>query len=184
MKLDLYFEAPMQSWGLPEAWYKTRRTASTPTKSAVAGLISRCMGIYYKDKEDIKKVYDSFEIVDSFMYDNEDDDSYKVINKRPVTTAHRMTDDEVVYIKDYIEAGLTDGFLMGDGGVKSVNGVIVGSQMMQKDYLEDERLGITIEGTYEALSAIRNAILRPHWGPYLGRSCCIQSGPIIRGEIY
>ncbi len=185
MRLDLYFSSPMQSWGMKEFWYDLRRTEAAPTKSAVTGMIGRCMGILFDDEEALAKISDSFEIATTFMFEEESRPigSYKIVEKKPITFANRMTDDQNVYIKDYIEKGIAKGFRAGKGGIKMVNGAVA-TQMLTKDYLMDEKLGVTIEGSEEFLKEVRNAFLRPHWQPYLGRKCCVPAGPIIRGEIY
>ena len=169
MKLDLYFEAPMQSWGAKEAWYKTRRTESSPTKTALTGMIGRCMGIDLENTEELQKISSSFRIVDS-------EHTY-------IPAPKRMQDDQNIYIGDYLKAGLVKGFKTGANGIKNVNG-IVPCQQFHKDYLEDTKIVITIEGTYENLTEIRHAFLHPVWPPYLGRACCVPAGQIVRGEIY
>lgn len=169
MKLDLYFEAPMQSWGVNEVWYKTRRTESSPTKTALTGMIGRCMGVDLEDTEMLDEISNSFRIVDS--------------ENTSIPAPKRMQDDQNIYIGNYIEAGLVKGFKTGANGIKNVNG-IVPCQQLHKDYLEDTKIVITIEGTYEALTEIRCAFLHPVWPPYLGRACCVPAGQIVRGDIY
>lgn len=169
MKLDLYFEAPMQSWGAKEAWYKTRRTESSPTKTALTGMIGRCMGIDLDDTEILNKISNSFNVVDS--------------ENTFIPAPKRMQDDQNIYIGDYLKAGLVKGFKTGANGIKNVNG-IVPCQQFHKDYLEDTKIVITIEGTYEALTEIRRAFLHPVWPPYLGRACCVPTGQIVRGDVY
>lgn len=171
MKLDLYFEGPMQSWGAKEAWYKTRRTESSPTKTALTGMIGRCMGIDLDDTEMLDEVSRSFRIVDS--------------ENTSIPAPKRMQDDQNIYIGDYIEAGLVAGFKTGASGVKKTSdGSLNPCQQLHKDYLEDTKIVITIEGTYEALTEIRRAFLHPVWPPYLGRACCVPAGQIVRGDIY
>lgn len=171
MKLDLYFEAPMQSWGVNEVWYKTRRTESSPTKTALTGMIGRCMGIDLDDTEMLNKISSGFRIVDS--------------EHTSIPAPKRMQDDQNIYIGDYIEAGLSKGFKNGKGKIKTnSDGSLNSCQQLHKDYLEDTKIVITIEGTYEALTEIRRAFLHPVWPPYLGRACCVPAGQIVRGEIY
>lgn len=170
MKLDLYFESPMQSWGSEEYWYKTRRTEASPTKTAIVGMIGRCMGIDWENKDKLDEIAKSFEIVDS--------DATNI----PIPT--RMTDDQTINIGDYVEAGIASGFKTGSNKPKRTNSGLTVSQQLTKDYLENEKIIITIEGSREDLENIRQAICHPFWPPYLGRACCIPSGPIIRGDVY
>lgn len=169
MRLDLHFESPMQSWGTTELWYKTRRTESCPTKTAVTGIIGRSMGIDWEDTDELEKIANSFTIVSS--------------ENTVIPMPKRMQDDQTIYIGDYMDAGIVKGFRTGANGIKNVNGA-VRAQQMTKDYLEDEKITITIEGNREDLEEIRNALLHPVWPPYLGRACCIPSGQIIRGDVY
>ena len=171
MKLDLYFEAPMQSWGVQEAWYKTRRTESSPTKTALTGMIGRCMGIDLEDTEELQKISNSFNIVES--------------EHTSIPAPKRMQDDQNIYLMDYIRAGLVNGFKTGDGKIKrNSDGSLNPCQQLQKDYLEDTKIIITIEGTYDDLMKIRNAFFHPVWPPYLGRACCVPAGQIVRGDVY
>lgn len=171
MKLDLFFEAPMQSWGAKEAWYKTRRTESSPTKTALTGMIGRCMGVELEDTEMLDEISSSFRIVDS-------EHTY-------IPAPKRMQDDQNIYIGDYIEAGLVNGFKTGSSGVKKTSdGSLNSCQQLHKDYLEDTKIVITIEGTFEDLTKIRHAFLHPVWPPYLGRACCVPAGQIVRGDVY
>ena len=171
MKLDLYFEAPMQSWGVNEAWYKTRRTESSPTKTALTGMIWRCMGIDWEDTEELQKISNSFHIVES--------------EHTSIPAPKRMQDDQNVYIGDYIDAGLVQGFKTGNGKLKKdKDSNLIVCQQLYKDYLEDTKIVITIEGTYDDLMKIRYAFLHPVWPPYLGRACCVPAGQIVRGDVY
>ncbi|WP_270232795.1 type I-E CRISPR-associated protein Cas5/CasD [Clostridium fessum] len=171
MKLDLYFEAPMQSWGVQEAWYKTRRTESSPTKTALTGMIGRCMGIDLEDTEELQKISNSFNIVES--------------EHTSIPAPKRMQDDQNIYLMDYVKAGLAKGFKTGDGKIKkNSDGSLNPCQQLQKDYLEDTKIIITIEGTYDDLIKIRHAFFHPVWPPYLGRACCVPAGQIVRGDVY
>ena len=141
------------------------------------------MGIDWENTEEIIEVEKSFKINKIFGYEIEREGSVERIIEKPTPFPHRMTDDQTIYIKDYIDVDIAKGFKTGNNREKYVNG-IVASQLFTKDYLEDEKIGVVIEGTYKALSKIRQAVLHPFWPPYLGRACCVPSGPIIRGYVY
>lgn len=150
MKLDLYFEGLMQSWRGAERGI----TGDAPGKSALVGMIGRCMGVLREDVEALKKIDDSFTITDTFAF--ETTDTHEIVKKESITGIKRLVDDQVDYH----------------------------GRMVQKEYLEDAKIGVTIEGEKEALMEIREAFLHPVWPPYLGSSCCPPSGPIIRGDVY
>ena len=59
--LRLQFKAPLQSWGIKEDWYKTRRTASMSTKTALTGLIGRAMGVWSEETERLEGISDSIQ---------------------------------------------------------------------------------------------------------------------------
>jgi len=141
MKLDLYFEGLMQSWRGAERGV----TGDAPGKSALVGMIGRCMGVLRDD---------SFTITDTFAFKTTD--IYKIVKKESITGMKRLVDDQI-----------------------DCRG-----KMVQKEYLEDAKVGVTIEGEKEALMAIREAFLHSVWPLYLGSSCCPPSGPIIRGDVY
>lgn len=141
MKLDLYFEGLMQSWRGAERGV----TGDAPGKSALVGMIGRCMGVLRDD---------SFTITDIFAFKTTD--IYKIVKKESITGMKRLVDDQI-----------------------DCRG-----KMVQKEYLEDAKVGVTIEGEKEALMAIREAFLHSVWPLYLGSSCCPPSGPIIRGDVY
>lgn len=171
-KLDLYLEGPMQSWGTTEHWYKTRRTESYPTKTALTGLIGRCMGVDWDESDELQMIADGFTI--TCVKSNHD-------GSGPM----RMSDDQIIFIGDYIDAGLVAGFVSGTGKPKSDgNNGVVRAQIFTKDYLEDTKFSITIEGAEDMLQRIRHALLHPAWPPYLGRACCIPSAPLVQGDIY
>lgn len=150
MKLDLYFEGLMQSWRGAERGV----TGDAPGKSALVGMIGRCMGVLRDDVEALKKIDDSFTITDTFAFKTTD--IYKIVKKESITGMKRLVDDQI-----------------------DCRG-----KMVQKEYLEDAKVGVTIEGEKEALMAIREACLHSVWPLYLGSSCCPPSGPIIRGDVY
>lgn len=143
--------------GLMMSWRGAEigKTGNVPPKSAIVGMIGRAMGIDYEDTAELKEVADSFEIDDIFTFENYD--FYKAPQKLPIITFERMVDDQI----------------NSRTGVKK-----------QKEYLVDAKIGVTIKGTEEALTEIRKAFLHPIWPVYLGSSCCVPAGPIIRGNVY
>ena len=117
--------------------------------------LTTAMGIDHEDTAELNEVADSFEIDDTFTFKN--NDFFKEPQKLPIITFKRMVEDQI----------------------NSRTGVKI-----QKEYLEDAKIGVTIKGTKEALTKIREAFLHPFFPVYLGSPCCIPSGRIIRGNIY
>ena len=142
--------------GLMQSWRGAKRgiTGDAPGKSALVGMIGCCMGVLREDVEALKKIDDSFTITDTFAFKTTD--TYKSVKKESITGIKRLVDDQM-----------------------DCRG-----RLVQKEYLEDAKIGVTIEGEKEALREIREAFLHPVWPPYLGSSCCPPSGPIIRGDVY
>lgn len=173
MYLDLQFSAVMQSWGIKEEWYHSRRTDITPGLQAIAGLIGRSMGVMLEDEEGQRYIADNL----------------KSVTPLSVNIPDRMTDDQVTYIKDYYDwkiAGV-DGFPSAAGGRRISKDVIL-SQVFTKDYVVDtvsSPVVVAIEGSREFLERVKDALTHPVYPPYLGRYCCIPAKPIVvNGEIY
>ena len=83
MKLDLYFEGLMQSWRGAERGV----TGDAPGKSALVGMIGRCMGVLRDD---------SFTITDTFAFKTTD--IYKIVKKESITGMKRLVDDQIDFL--------------------------------------------------------------------------------------
>lgn len=167
--LTLRFKAPLQSWGVREDWYKTRRTASMPTKTALAGLIGRAMGVWSEETEQLEDISQSIQDI------------------RPVSDAgsvRRLTDDQVLYVKDYMDLGIARGFSSAKGKIrKNPDGSPTLSLQCTKDYLEDTAIEIDLGGSKDFLEKVKDALIHPVYPPYIGRYCCVPAECIVKDGI-
>lgn len=166
--LTLRFKAPLQSWGVREDWYKTRRTASMPTKTALAGLIGRAMGVWSEEAERLEYISESIQDI------------------RPVSDAgsvRRLTDDQTLYVGDYVDLGLAAGLPAAGGGIKRTNSGPTLSQQYTKDYLEDTAIEIDLGGSKDFLEKVKDALIHPVYPPYIGRYCCVPAECIVKDGI-
>lgn len=166
--LRLQFKAPLQSWGIKEDWYKTRRTASMSTKTALTGLIGRAMGVWSEETERLEGISDSIQDI------------------RPVSDTsdvRRLTDDQTLYVGDYVDLGLASGLPAAGGGIKRTNAGATLSQQYTKDYLEDTVIEIDLGGSKDFLERVKDALIHPVYPPYIGRYCCAPAECIIKDGI-
>lgn len=172
MYLVLQFASTMQSWGIKERWIHTRRTSSAPTKRAVAGLIGRAMGVIKED-----------EVGHNYIEQN-----LLSVTTISTTVPDRMIDDQVTFIKDYVEEGLARGLPSADGTVRGTYTNPYLSQKYTKEYLVDtisKPIVVAIEGSEDFLKEVRDALVHPVYPICFGRYCCVPAKPIlVDGKIY
>jgi CRISPR-associated protein Cas5/CasD subtype I-E len=161
--LDLVCSSTMQAWGRRENFEWSRKSGTTPEKSAVGGIIGRAMGIDRDDTEGQAWLQEQLQEV--------------IVAQN--TGSIPMTDDTVAYIGDYMDQGWTAGFQAAGGGVRvgDVRGI-----RLWKDFVTD-RVGnpmvLRIRGTREFLERVYDALLHPVYPPYLGRYCCIPAKCLV-----
>lgn len=168
MYLNLQFSGALQSWGIKEDWYHTRRTAGSPERAAVAGLIGRAMGIDYEDEEGQKYLLDNVVSVTHIS-----GSGYK-----------RLIDDQVCNIEGYEGFEEITYFPAANGSKR--DGFVC--QTYSKEYLMgaiSKPVVVAVEGSREFLEAAMEALIHPVYPPYLGRACCPPAKCIVQtGEIY
>lgn len=141
--------APLQSWGEAAPW-DYKETEALPTKSAIVGMISAALGYRYGDPN-IQKLADSIQIA--------------IRVDRP---GYVMEDFQVVRSnKDYMVSA--------DGEMRDSEPRVV----THKQYLQDARFVVFVQGDEKTLQKIHNALRKPVFLTYLGRKCCPTSEPIL-----
>ena len=164
--LRLQFPAIIQAWGQDDPWIYARRTAAAPTKSAIVGLIGRAMGI---DRDDT----DRQQWLDSEIHD---------VTVEHISSARRMTDDQIVSVQGYMQRGIDlPGLPMADGGKRTPGS---SQQPFTKDYLVDTISDppiVSVHGTRDFLETVAEYLRHPIYPYYAGRYCCILAGPIFAG---
>ena len=158
--LALYLDAPLQSWGY-QSRFDRRTTLAYPTRSGVLGMICAAMGI---DRQDDQKL-----------------------------TAFNDVKMEVLIFK--AQGRLTDFHTVGGGWDKKLNPQCVVKKasngignkhtgttvVTRREYIQNGRFGILMKGNKELLQSIKEALVNPRWGIWLGRKSCIPAHPIFQG---
>ena len=148
--LRLTLEGPLQSWGERSRW-DARDTTAMPTKSAVIGLLGCCLGLPRESPELV--------MLDEALY-------FAVRCDKP---GRVMTDFHTV------QTGAGQGnFPNASGGTRSGDTILT-----PKQYLQDASFTVFLWGDGTWLDRCFQALLHPHWTPYLGRRSCVPSLPLI-----
>ena len=147
--LKLVLAGPMQSWGDHSRW-DSRDTASAPTKSAVIGLLGCCLGY------------------------GRGDDRLRTLSEN-ICMAVRA-DSPGTLMTDYHTVQGTGGVILNAKGKKrSVGSTII----TPRQYLQDARFTVFLWGDEARLDECAEALLHPHWAPFLGRKSCAPAVPMI-----
>lgn len=146
--LLMRLEGPLQSWGERSSW-DTRDTALMPTKSAVIGLLSCCMGLSRDDCR-IRELSEQLHVA--------------VRADRPGIV---MTDYQTVQ-------GMPT--IYDTSGKPRNSGNII---LTPRDYLQDASFLVAVYGNEHLLKECAEKMKAPVWPPYLGRKNCVPSCPII-----
>ena len=143
--------APLQSWGEAAPWdYK--ETEAIPTKSAIVGMISAAFGYRYGDPN-IQKLADSIQVAIRVDRPGSVMEDYQVVKSN----------------KDYlVNAG-------GKMRVPDTSRTIIS----HKQYLQDARFVVFLQGNEKTLGAVYNALRKPVFLTYLGKRCCATSEPVL-----
>lgn len=160
--IALYLDAPLQSWGY-QSRFDRRTTHSSPTKSAVLGMIAAAMGIGRSDTKALLKL-------------------------RSIT----MTTLVLAPEKDnpYCGSRLTDFHTVGGGFdpkhdhghmPRKAGGGTPATVVSYREYLQDARFGVLLCGACPLMEDIAKALQNPVWGIFLGRKSCIAASLIYQG---
>ncbi|MEN9945639.1 MAG: hypothetical protein RLZZ293_25 [Pseudomonadota bacterium] len=164
--LLLWFEAPLQSWGV-ESKFGRRDTLNFPTKSGVLGLICSALGLSGEQKDFLASFADLDMQIISYAKTNSE------LVQLPLRDFHMVGsgyDD-----KDPWQSLLIP--KKSDGG-KSVGG---GSKITYRYYLQDAVFAVLLQVPQDKSSLLSVALQNPIWDIYLGRKNCIPTELIYRG---
>jgi CRISPR system Cascade subunit CasD len=159
--LALFLDAPLQSWGY-QSRFNRRTTLSYPTRSGIIGMICAAMG---KDSSD----------------------TAALVELSPLSM--RMT--VLVFQQG---SRLVDFHTVGGGYdrrtqeqyiVHTARGKLRSPEKQtdptEREYLEDSKFGVILEGPESLLRDIAAALKDPKWGVWLGRKACIPAMPVYQG---
>lgn len=130
------------------ARWDTRTTTGIPTKSGVIGFLGCCLGYPRGDKR-LNELEENIRI------------AVRVDKSGQVLT-------------DFQTVQGTDGVLLNAAGKPRGGDTII----TPKQYLQDARFTIFLEGDDQILTECFDALLHPYWTPYLGRKNCAPAVPI------
>lgn len=152
--LILHLDDPMQSWGI-ESRYDRRMSGSAPSKSALCGMICAALGVGRESAEEE-------ETVESF-------------SKIRLIAVELHVGRKGGLLRDYHTV---------QGTRKASGGNRADAVLTHRFYHSDKRFVALLFSEDRAfLERIRQALLNPVWGVWLGRKCCIPASPIIQEEV-
>ncbi|MFA5903809.1 MAG: type I-E CRISPR-associated protein Cas5/CasD [Desulfobacula sp.] len=158
--LVLQLSSPLQSWGF-DSRYSIRNTGLFPTKSAISGLCCAASGIH-RGTEAEKNLLSQIQKCSftSIVVPN----IKKIEEKEWKTPIRRIEDFHTIM------------------GTKSADGKLKKDAVLtQRYYLCDANFLILLEGPEDLLKKLKQSLIDPVWGLWLGRKSCIPSKPIFAG---
>jgi CRISPR system Cascade subunit CasD len=159
--LALLLDGPLQAWGFASR-FQRRTTGLHPTKSGVIGLICAAMGLAKGSDEERERLPE--------------------LAKLNMTTI-AIPRNQVHRLDDFHTSGggydkkTESQFIPRKASGRPCDNPTVS----QRQYLQDTRFGVILEGP-RALAERAGAKLRdPQWGVWLGRKSCIPALPVLLG---
>ena len=173
LRVLLWFEAPLQSWGFDSRFWR-RDTQNFPTKSGVMGLICAAMGAGGKQRELLDNFSELDQTVISFVRTREKVDGPEKLKQEPLLCDFQMIGS------GYDEAGDWERMMIPqkNNGQKPTGS---GSKMTYRYYLQDVSFAVILEVPDHLAVEVSSALLNPVWDLYLGRKCCVPTDFIYRG---
>lgn len=153
--LILKLQGVMQAWG-EHTFEGLRPSANFPTRSAMVGLLAACLGIDRKDRQQQQA------LAESILYAVRQDETGRHVIK--MTDYHTVKDAR----EDYV-------------GLKSHNTIVT-----QREYLLDVLFTVALWNTDNAvytLDKLQEALLKPHYTPFLGRRSCPITRPLFEDRV-
>ncbi len=147
--LLLRLAGPLQSWGERSAFTPVRDTAPFPTRSALIGMFAAAEGIGRGQS-----------------LDRYQDLRLTVRVDRPG-----------VRLVDYHTAG--GGFPKDRTAATSAGSNKGAAVITRRHYLSDAVFVVAVTAANETIERLADALIRPHWAPYLGRRSCVPDEPFL-----
>lgn len=175
--LALYFDAPMQSYGV-ESRYDRRTTLPFPTRSAITGILCAAMGIERNDRNLLSEManltIETLELPRFLPLENnresEDRNKVKELNTSRMIDYHTVGggyDKDIPSQRPHIP--------------RKADGKPGGTVQSYREYLIDARFGILVSGDDALIERAKSALLNPKWGIWFGRKCCVPASPVAQG---
>lgn len=168
--LALVLEAPLQSWGFASR-FQRRTTAMHPTKSGLVGLFAAALGLDKHAPGEPEGIAALARLEMSFFTLERRDPSRRNRDRGGLLAIRRLEDYHTV-----------------EGTRKASGKIDDGTVQTYRHYLLDARFGVLVKTPADwrlpdgrDAAALAEALRDPKWGVWLGRKCCLPSGPIFRG---
>jgi CRISPR system Cascade subunit CasD len=154
--LALYLDAPLQSWGY-QSRFDRRTSLSYPTRSGILGMLCAALGIDRDDTAGLARLEEGLSI-----------------SVYTFGTPSMAVDFHTV-------GGGYDAKTEAQNIVPKADGKKGETVVTYREYLQDARFGVLIEGDERLLAELLAALRDPVWGIWLGRKSCIPASPIAQG---
>ena len=157
--LALLLDGPLQSWGFASR-FQRRTTGLHPTKSGVLGLICAAMGLAKGSPEERELLPELAKLS---------------------MTSIAIPRNQLLRLDDFHTTG---------GGYdkktqpqfiprKASGGPCDNPTVSHRQYLQDARFGVILEGSRPVLTRAEAKLRDPVWGVWLGRKSCIPALPVL-----
>lgn len=171
--LLLWFEAPLQSWGV-DSKFGRRDTLAFPTKSGVLGLICSALGAGGPQQDLLSEFASLQQTAISYNRCRQKGDELIKQDREPLLRDFHMVgsgyDD-----RDPWSSLLTP---KTSEGKKAVGG---GTKMTYRYYLQDAAFAVALEVPGGKAEEIAEALQNPTWDIYFGRKNCVPTDFVYRG---
>jgi len=172
--LLLWFEAPLQSWGV-DSKFSRRDSLHFPTKSGVTGLLLCALGASGEQKELLAELADLRQTVVSYARTvKTKEDKTEKLEREPFLIDFHMVGS------GYDDKNPWETLLIPkkSDGEKPVG---AGTKMTYRYYLQDAKFAVVVEVPAELSGSFAEALQNPVYDIYLGRKNCVPTDFIYRG---
>lgn len=160
--LAIYLDAPLQAWGASSK-YQYRETNHFPTKSALIGLLAAAVGVDKHDPDEAEHIAPLNAL-------------RLIVAKIPQAKIQsgRLSDFHTIGGGFNKDAGLREKLSI----PRKASGAPFGTVITRRAYLTDARFIALFQGPEKVLSPLKDALLNPVFGVWLGRKTCIPASPL------
>lgn len=153
--LAFYLDSPLQSWGY-QSRFDRRTSFSMPTRSGIIGMICAAMGI---DRVDAGAL-----------------EQFAAINLTCLALKQHVR-----LIDFHTIGGGWDKKIDSNNLIPKADGKPGKTKITRREYLQNSKFGVLIDGPEKILHEIAEAMKNPKWGIWFGRKSCIPASPVFQG---
>lgn len=152
--LPLVLDAPLQSWG-HQSQFTRRNTLNFPTFSGLIGLIAAAAGIDRESADQTERIAALTEL--------------RIMTCRISRWKGRSPWRQSPVLTDF---HTVEGPRVASGKLKTM-------ELTHRNYLQNHRFIVLLQGTPSLLESVLTALRNPVWGGWLGRKCCLPALPLL-----